>query len=262
LPEKRQYFDFTEGHALGVLYEKTIAFILSYIDDGGLAAGAKLPTEPQLADLVGVSVVTVRRALAELAAQSVVRREQGRGTFVLRPRVRAETTQFGSLRNGLLLDARSTLTTELLSLTRRSAVTEERQALGLPESSEVWELSRLRRLNGRALIWERSAIPVVRAPTLDDHLPAGRATSLYEVLETKFGLREGREEQLLLTRAATETERDLLGLLRNEWVVEITGTSFSTRQIPIDRFRMVFAGQAFTFRLSSAPLNALEAVER
>ena len=243
------------------LYEKTIAFILGYIDEHGLAAGAKLPTEPQLAELAGVSLVTVRRALAELAAQSVVRREQGRGTFVMRARVRAETTQVGSLRNGLHLDSRSKLATRLLDAHRRSPLAEEVESLGLTTSDHVWELTRLRLLNDRPVILERSVIPASQAPDLDARIREYSGGSLYGILETEYGLREGREEQTLLARPANAVERDLLELMKFEWVVEITGTSYSTRQIPIDRFRMVFAGNSFAFRLSSAPLNAVEAIE-
>src|ERR1700737_2337047 len=91
--------------AVKSLYEKTIAFVLQYIDEQKLREGDQLPTEAQLSALAGVSLVTVRRALSELSSQAVVRREQGRGTFVARPRVKAETTKIGGLRNGLHLDA-------------------------------------------------------------------------------------------------------------------------------------------------------------
>ena len=101
---------------MAALYEKTIAYLLQFIDENGLQSGDQLPPESKLALQAGVSLVTVRRALSELASQSVVRREQGRGTFVLRPRVRAETTRVGGLRNSLHLDARSSL------LTRRARV--------------------------------------------------------------------------------------------------------------------------------------------
>ncbi len=97
--------------AVKSLYEKTIAFVLQYIDEQKLREGDQLPTEAQLSALAGVSLVTVRRALSELSSQAVVRREQGRGTFVARPRVKAETTKIGGLRNGLHLDARSKLQT-------------------------------------------------------------------------------------------------------------------------------------------------------
>ena len=111
--------------AVKSLYEKTIAFVLQYIDEHKLGAGDQLPTEAQLSSLAGVSLVTVRRALSELSAQGVVRREQGRGTFVARPRVNAETTKIGGLRHGLHLDARSKLQTRILSCAARASTKEE-----------------------------------------------------------------------------------------------------------------------------------------
>jgi len=114
------------------LYEKTIAFVLQYIDEQKLREGDQLPTEAKLSALAGVSLVTVRRALSELSSQAVVRREQGRGTFVARPRVKAETTKVGGLRNGLHLDARSRLQTRVLSCSARACTDEESKRLGLP----------------------------------------------------------------------------------------------------------------------------------
>ena len=243
------------------LYEKTIAFILQYIDEMGLRAGDQLPTEAKLGTLAGVSLVTVRRALAELAAQSVVRREQGRGTFVVRPRVRAETTRVGGLRNSLHLDARSTLETKVLSCLARRASTEESAALGLQQGAPVWEISRLRLLNQRPLIFEMSTIPKLSAPDLGSYIAAHDPRSLYDLLEQVYSLQEAREEQVLVSRPAQPREEELLELLNFEWVVEITGLSYSTRQAPIDRFRMIFVAKAFAFRLATAPAFAVEAVE-
>jgi GntR family transcriptional regulator len=246
---------------LRALYEKTIAFILQYIDENGLQAGAQLPPESKIAVQAGVSLVTVRRALAELAAQSVVRREQGRGTFVVRPRVRAETTRVGGLRNSLHLDARSSLETRLLGCAQRAATAEERAALGLTEGAAVWEISRLRLLNQRPVIWELNTIPKLLAPDLGHYMDSHDPRSLYDLLDAVYGLTEAREEQTLVSRPAVGPEGTLLGLLEFEWVVEITGTSFSTRHAPIDRFRMVFVAKAFAFRLATAAANAVEAIE-
>jgi DNA-binding GntR family transcriptional regulator len=243
------------------LYEKTIAFILQHIDENQLREGDQLPTEVGLAQRAGVSLVTVRRALAELAAQGIVRREQGRGTFVARPRVRAETTRVGSLRNGLHLDAHSRLETRVLKCVTRQAAEEECRALGLAAGASVWEISRLRRLNRRPLILETSVIPKLLAPDLGGHLKRADGRSLYELLEGVYGLTEAREEQLLVSRAARPQEEELLGLLHFDWVVEVAGVSYSVRQEPIDRFRMVFVAKSFAFRLATAPAFAVEAVE-
>jgi hypothetical protein len=43
--------------------------------------------------------------------------------------------------------------------------------------------------------------------------------------------------------------------------VEITGVSYSARNIPIDRFRMSFVAKSFAFRLATVPSQVVEAVE-
>src|SRR5262245_39119803 len=242
------------------LYERTISFILHYIDEHKLEEGARLPTEPELAALAGVSMVTVRRALAELAGQAIVRREQGRGTFLARRRVSAETTKVGSLRNGLSLDVRSSLETRLLGLEQRGVTAEEAERLAVAAAASVWEIQRLRLLDGRPMIHEVSVIPMILAPDLARHLRPQPRQSLYALLETRYGLREMREEQTLVARRATSTEVKLLDLARQDWVVEVAGVSYSARQLPIDSFRIVFDAKAFAFRMETAPTSMMEAV--
>jgi DNA-binding GntR family transcriptional regulator len=243
------------------LYERTMSFILHFIEEQKLEEGAKLPAEPELATMAGVSMVTVRRALAELAAQAVVRREQGRGTFLARPRVSAETTKVGGLRNGLSLDAHSSLETQLRQLERRPATAEEAQRLEIADASVVWEISRLRLLDKRPMIHEVSVIPMILAPDLGAHIGANPNRSLYATLDAEYGLREAREEQTLVCRRANVADVRLLELMRQDWVVEISGISYTTRHVPIDSFRMVFDAKAFAFRMETAPTSSMSAVE-
>jgi DNA-binding GntR family transcriptional regulator len=243
------------------LYERTISFILQYIDAEKLEEGAKLPTEPELVSMAGVSMVTVRRALAELASQGVVRREQGRGTFLNRSRVNAETTRLGGLRNGLNLASSSTLETRLLGLERREATDEEASRLGISKAASVWETSRLRLLNDRPMIHEVSVIPMILAPDLGACFEQNPERPLYATLEALYGLREVREDQSLLCRPGDALDRKLLGLTKGGWVVEISGISYSARHVPIDHFRMVFDAKDFAFRLSTATASTMAAVE-
>lgn len=233
------------------LYDKTIGFILHYLDQQALQEGARLPTEPELAAMTGVSIVTVRRALSELAQQGVVRREQGRGTFLARPRVSAETTRIGSLRNGLALDIQSRLTTQLLSISQRSATLDEGLRLKLNGGASIWDIRRLRLLSGKAVIQEISLIPALLAPDLSARLAGTDDWSLYEVLSRDYGLQEVKEEQRLTCRRPAPEEAKLLTLPKGEWVVEIAGVALTTGSLPIDAFRMVFDAKAFAFRMET-----------
>lgn len=58
------------------------AGILDLMADGYWAPGDKLPPEKEIADAVGLSLGTVQKALARLAAGNVLVRRHGRGTFV------------------------------------------------------------------------------------------------------------------------------------------------------------------------------------
>ncbi len=244
------------------LYKKTMAFVLGYIEEHGLAAGDRLPKELDLAAMAGVSMVTVRRALAELAAQGTIRRAQGRGTFVAFPRVRTEPTKIGSLRNTLALDSHSVLETRMLGLSGRRATAAETQALALGDGAMVWELSRLRLLDGLPTIHEVSVIPMILAPDLGMQLDRTEPRSLYEVLEAQYGVSEAREDQALVCRPARRSEIDLLELAASDWVVEIAGISYSAQHVPIDTFRMVFDAKRFSFRLETAQASrVIEAVD-
>jgi GntR family transcriptional regulator len=52
------------------------------ITSGALAPGARLPAEPELAQIYGVSRITVRHAVRDLAGRGLVVVSRGRGTYV------------------------------------------------------------------------------------------------------------------------------------------------------------------------------------
>lgn len=74
-----------DRHAAGSLQEKLHEILSSGIESGALPEGGVLPPERSLADYFGVSRITVTKILDRLEQGGLVRREQGRGTFVQRP---------------------------------------------------------------------------------------------------------------------------------------------------------------------------------
>ena len=66
-----------DGETQGVLTQ-----LRAYLAHEGRLAGARLPPERQLAEDLGVSRGTLRRALADLEAEGLIWRHVGRGTFV------------------------------------------------------------------------------------------------------------------------------------------------------------------------------------
>ena len=143
-------------------YEQTVQLIEAYIEANKLTIGDRLPTETEIARMAGVSLITVRRAMTELAQAGFIRREQGRGTFVQARRIDAETTRLGGLSD--TLDAVGSLTTEVLSVARVDASPVQRSALALDLGDKVWEVRRLRRIDGEPAALEVACVPAKRAP--------------------------------------------------------------------------------------------------
>src|SRR3546814_12958826 len=63
-------------------YHQVYSILRGWIFDGTYPAGAKLPPEGELCERLGVSRITSRKALDLLVSEGLVRRVQGKGTFV------------------------------------------------------------------------------------------------------------------------------------------------------------------------------------
>jgi len=72
------------------LYEKVKRHVAERIQRGEWSSGARLPSENELVQSLGVSRMTVHRALRELSSQGLLARVQGVGTFVAPAQTRSE----------------------------------------------------------------------------------------------------------------------------------------------------------------------------
>lgn len=69
------------------IYYQLFKYFEKQIREGQLQPGDTLPTEMEIAERFGISRMTVRRAISELAAAGMVYTQKGKGTFVARPRL-------------------------------------------------------------------------------------------------------------------------------------------------------------------------------
>jgi GntR family histidine utilization transcriptional repressor len=74
----------------GALYQQVKRHVVDRIQSGEWSLGARLPSENDLVHSLGVSRMTVHRALRELSSQGVLSRRQGVGTFVAAVRAQSE----------------------------------------------------------------------------------------------------------------------------------------------------------------------------
>lgn len=119
------------------LYQKVKAFVVRSIDEGTWAPHGRIPSEHDLVDRLGVSRMTVHRALRELTAEGRLYRVQGVGTFVAAPK---PETAFLEVRN-IADEIRSRggeHSCEVLCLRAEPAEEEIAAGMGLAVGTEVY----------------------------------------------------------------------------------------------------------------------------
>jgi GntR family transcriptional regulator len=221
------------------LHHQVYVDLKAALDSGEYAVGERLPPERELARLYGCSLITIRRALDELAREGRLGREQGRGTFVLPPRL--DRNIGGSMsftdemqRRGLDPETR------LLAARPEAAGEIVAAALQLEPGSPTLYLERLRLAAGEPLLLEMVHLPAERFPGL---LASDlEHNSLYDILNERYQspilrVREALEPVLLPRR-----EAGLLSAKSRSLALLVEGIAFTRNDVPVEFGRTYVRG--------------------
>ena len=178
------------------------------IEAGRLVPGAKLPTERVLAEEFSITRVTVRQALIRMEAEGLIFRENRRGWYVSPPRVRYDPTANTSFTESIAEQGRVAGTT-VLSRQQVAASQWERAHLGCAAGDPIFVISRLRTVDGRAILVERIHIKAARCPGLLD-CPLDR--SMTDLMAEKYGIIEHRAQINMRPTALSEIPAKALGV--------------------------------------------------
>ena len=122
--------------------------------------GERLPSEPHLAQQLGVSRATLREAMRTFETQGMIRRRQGSGTYVTHP-PHVIASGLEVLESLETLAKRTDLHLEMgeLQITRRNAQPEECMALNLETCDEVIDIQRVMRAKDRPIAYLVDTLP-------------------------------------------------------------------------------------------------------
>ncbi len=229
-------------------YYQLAAILRQQIDTGLFDPNDQLPTEDALCQTHQVSRGTVREAIRLLLEEGLIRREQGRGTFV--NLARPESTLFSlsnfaeDMRRQNRHPATHVLETEIIPATAEIA-----QRLELRPGEPVLHIVRLRLADGQAVVYEtrylaQSLCPDLLAEALERNsihrlliekyqIPLVRMTHTVEICHLS-----GEQAQLLQTQpGATAFAVDRL-----------TYTSKNEQKIPAVWFQALYREDNYNFR--------------
>lgn len=170
--------------------------------------GQLLPTQKELAAEFGTSLITVKRALADIARRGFLQSVRGRGTVVVRPRVEDDRRGLTSWTDSMTGLGRQPSTASS-RVSTRVPPPEIARALGLKARQRAVVLERLRTLDGEPLCLMRNELPLALAPDLArDGLTE---ESLYGWLKRRYGLVPHRADEEVEARRASPAEARALG---------------------------------------------------
>lgn len=216
-----------------------------------LPVGAAIPSERALASDTGVSRMTARRALDELAREGRLVREVGRGSFVSRPAVNLPLHLTGFSED---MTARGiTASSRILRMAEESTDARTAEALGLAAGARVVRLDRVRLADGRPMAIERTTLDASVMPGV---LEADFTTeSLYSVLERRYGIVFDAGEQTIRAAIIRPEDADELGVEHGSATLEFVRISGRGGQA-IERTVSTYPGDRFELSAQIAPITA------
>lgn len=226
-------------HSNSPIYMQLANALRRQIVEGKIGAGAALPSERDLCDIMGASRVTVRKAIELLIEEGLLSRRQGSGTFVT-PRIQAPGSFLSSFSEDATARGETTDTIWMMKI-MGVASEEEARLLELSEGAKVARLSRVRMAGGEPLAVENAVIPAEMLPDISK-----LGNSLYQALD-KRGNRPVTGRQKIRAALAGPTEAGLLSIPQRTEILRIERITRRADGRPVELTRSAYRGERYEF---------------
>ena len=190
------------------LYKQIKDLLTRSLQDGQWRPGEAIPSEMDLAARFKVSQGTVRKAIDEMAADNLLVRRQGKGTFVATHA--EEKTQYRFLRLQSDAGGAAPLQRRLLECRRMRPPAEVMRALGLATGEVAVQVRRLLLAEQVPVVLDDIWLPGALFKGLTVERLQDYRGPMYGLFEAEFGVRMIRAEEKIRAVAATTEEAELL----------------------------------------------------
>jgi GntR family transcriptional regulator len=194
--------------------------------------GQSIPSEMALAKKYNVSQGTVRKAIDDLAADKILIRRQGKGTFVSTHN--EENIQLRFLRLTEKSGKKEQLENKLISFEKEKASNQIAKVLGINTSSTLISIKRLLTFNGKPLILDLIKIPSVSFRGLTSEKVVEKKGSMYRMYETDFGIQMLHADEKIKAVAANKESSSNLNISEGSPLLSVERLSYTYDAKPIE----------------------------
>jgi GntR family transcriptional regulator len=200
---------------------------------GGLwHPGQSIPSEIELAHSYNVSQGTVRKAIDELAAESILIRRQGKGTFVASHN--EENIQLRFLRLTSSIGNKEKLDNRLISFGKEKASNGLAKTLKINNASTIVSIKRVLTFNQKPLILDLIKVPASSFRGLTPEKIVEKKGSMYRMYESDFGIQMLHAKEKIKAVAANSEVAKILGVKVNSPMLSVERISFTYDNSPIE----------------------------
>ena len=221
--------------AFSPLYRQIKGLILQSLQSGEWKPGEVIPSEIELAARYRVSQGTVRKAIDEMAADNLVVRRQGRGTFVA---THAEQhVQFRFLK--LVPDtgapgSEGPAERDIIDCRRTRATVDIARALALRTGDAVLQVRRVLSYAGVPTIVEDLWLPATPFEGLTAERLSGYHGPMYALFEIEFNVRMVRADEKIRALPATGGLELLLKVEQGTPLLSVERIAFTYKDVPME----------------------------
>jgi GntR family transcriptional regulator len=214
------------------LYRQIKDLIVRGLDGGAWKPGQAIPSEFELAERFRVSQGTVRKAVDALAAENVLVRRQGKGTYVA---THGELRQQFRFLRLMPNEGEPAQYESRASECRRSrASVEAARLLDLKPGDGVIVIRRVLSFGGTPAVVEDITLPAATFKGLSAAKLAAHRGSIYHLYEAEFGIQMIRADEKLRAVAADAATAAALGLARGAPLLGVERVAFTYGDRPVE----------------------------
>jgi GntR family transcriptional regulator len=221
------------------LYRQIKALILRALEDGEWRPGQVIPSEQELAARFSVSQGTVRKAIDEMAADNILVRKQGKGTYVASHSDPRQMFRFLRLvpEDGPLTHPKSVP----LECWRAKAGQEAARVLAIEPGAPIIILRRVLRFGQKPIVADEIYLPEEIFQGLNQEMLQIWNSSLYSLFETRFGLRMIRAQERIRAVAADRAAAELLQVDEGTPLLSVERVTYTYGDKPVEWRRGVYS---------------------
>jgi DNA-binding GntR family transcriptional regulator len=229
------------------LHRQIYDLVRQEILTGRLAPGTRLPSEEVLATQLGVSLAPVRQAFADLAAEGLLDRLRGRGTFVQEGRFEEKLSILASFSE---IHAAYGDQLELLTLFSGlvPAPREVATALGV-RTRRLVLMQRLARLKAGPVALLSAYLDSSRFPAIGKQELEGG--SLYQTLKSRYSTELVRATSVIEVVKAGDEEAAPLDVGTGAMLLRVDSVTYDTNDEAVEFSRVLYRMERFRFSLES-----------